>query len=86
LAAEPPPRFLQVQRNGDPFVPACVAGNEGQLRLGKAERNGKQPDYGSVRRTVRRRFRNPDLQLFLAVRVRPPATDARFRGARGNSN
>jgi hypothetical protein len=44
--------LAHVVNEDEPFLPACLAGDEGDLALGQAERHGEELNQGLVRLSV----------------------------------
>src|SRR6185437_5545722 len=84
LTADPAPRFFEAKWDFDALVARGRARDNLHFCTADPERLGQQLRHRRVRRSVGRRFGDPDLQLLAPLGAGPPAADPRLGRARGH--
>jgi hypothetical protein len=74
--AETPASFLNAKWERDALVASRRARNNRDFGTADPEHPRKKPDYGIVRRAIRRRFRDLDLKFLSPVSSGAPLPDA----------
>src|SRR5258708_3751669 len=77
---------MEIKWDREALVARCLTRNDRYSGTADPECLGDQPDHRVIRRAVRRRFGDADLELLAPVGACAPAADPRLRRARRHAN